>query len=121
MCDFTTAAPCQTSLNPDQRVAYSLGLVLGQDEMEQEAYYFLEQGRLHHRGLHGYGTFCGLQVVTQDSRVTVKSGLALNPQGKLLRVPRDQCADLDDWLQVAVHREALGGTPGAPVRPASLY
>ena len=47
--------PPSTGLDPDKRVKYSLGLVLGVDEFEQEQHYLLGRGRQHNRALHGYG------------------------------------------------------------------
>jgi hypothetical protein len=60
---------CAGNVSPDphRRVCYSNGLVLGVDEFVQEQVYFLEQNREHNRGLHGYGTVCGLYVTVQDT------------------------------------------------------
>src|SRR5690349_6095319 len=108
MSDFITAAPSRSPLDPDKRVRYSLGLVLGVDEFEQEQFYFLERDRLHNRALHGYGTICGLRVGVDGLKVTVEPGLAVNPRGAVIRVPRAQCADLNQWLSVERNQKALG-------------
>ena len=125
MSDFVTAAPARKALEINKRVNYTLGLVLGVDEFDQEQYYFLERGRQHNRALHGYGTICGLALSTDDAQVIVKAGLALNPQGKVISVGRDQCADLNAWLSVDANRQRLseqitaGG--GLPLDQAVLY
>jgi len=100
--NFNTVSPNQTPLDPKKRVKYSMGLVLGVEEFEQEQYYLMERDRLHQRALHGYGTVSGLKVsLTDDSGdidVTVSPGIAVNPRGDTVCVPDNQCASLADWL-----------------------
>lgn len=108
MSDFNTAITTQGALDPYKRVKYSLGLVLGVDEFDQEQTYLMARDHLHQRGLHGYGTVCGLQVSMEaDSppEVLVSPGLAVNPKGQTIRVPLAQCAKLNDWL--ATHETAV--------------
>jgi hypothetical protein len=109
------------AVNPAKRVRYNLGLVLGVDEFDEEQSYFLEQDRQHHRALHGYGTVCGLRLSHDGLKIFVGAGVAVNPQGKVIRVPRDQCADLGDWLDVPENRAQLEQCYGSPPGPASLY
>src|SRR4051812_526978 len=97
---------CESNVSPDphRRVCYSNGLVLGVDEFVQEQVYFLEQNREHNRGLHGYGTVCGLYVTVQDTpaegpQIWVGPGAAIDPRGRVIRVPQAQCARIDDWLE----------------------
>lgn len=85
--------------DPYKRVHYALGMVLGVDEFEQEQAYFLEGKRRHNRTLHGYGTVCGLEVTRDGTQIRVGAGLALTPNGSEVRVPRAQCARLDEWLE----------------------
>jgi len=66
MTDFKPAYPDTVNLDPHKRVYYSHGLVLGVDEFLQEETYLLERDRTHNRGLHGYGTVCGLSLDTRD-------------------------------------------------------
>jgi len=73
-------------------------MVLGVDEFEQEQAYFLEANRRHHRTLHGYGTVCGLHVTHDGLEVQVSPGLAVSPAGSEIRIPKAQCARLDEWL-----------------------
>ena len=82
MVDFITVPPPTVPPDPDKRVKYSLGLVLGVDELEQEQYYFLERGRQHNRALHGYGTVCGLDLVIQGTEVRVRGRPRAQPAGQ---------------------------------------
>lgn len=97
-----TTAPQR--LDPFKRVKYSLGLVLGVDEFEQEQAYFLERGRLANRGLHGYGTVFGLEVQALQNKITILPGVALDPRGREVRVAAAQCADLNLWLAHEANR-----------------
>ncbi len=99
------------NLDPYKRVKYSHGLVLGVDEFNQEETYLLEKQRLHNRALHGYGTLCGLKITVEEEeaapghwKLTVAPGHALDPQGRGIRVPEAQCADLIEWLNKEKHR-----------------
>ena len=51
MHDFQSAAPSRANLDPSKRVNYTLGLVLGVDEFDQEQTYFIERHRQHNREL----------------------------------------------------------------------
>src|ERR671933_1804673 len=93
--EFTTATPASPVLDPHQRVNYSLGLVLGVDEFQQEQFFHLERGRQHSRLLHGYGTVCGLQVTTNGGQVLVGPGVAVDRRGRVIEVDAAQCADLN--------------------------
>ncbi len=122
MNDFQPAYPDTVLLDPHKRVYYSHGLVLGVDEFVQEELYLLEKHRLHNRGLHGYGTVCGLHVGwhVRDGQpeVQVAPGIAIDPQGREIRVPDTRCSRLNEWL-VRHHDEveALLGSPpsGSPL------
>lgn len=120
MGDLHTSQKALALTDPFKRVKYSQGLVLGEDEFEQEQAYLLERGRLRNRALHGYGTVWGLAVTVQGSRVTVSPGLAIDPQGREIRVAPAQVADLHEWLMAPDNQEALraSGT-GSPMK--SLY
>ncbi len=110
--------------DPFKRVKYSLGLVLGVDEFEQEQTYFLEADRRHARSLHGYGTVCGLRVTQDGPEVRVGPGLAVSPKGREIRLPVSHCAGIDDWLLVPKNRERLEEAPVLPSLPdgtRSLY
>lgn len=113
MSDFCKAASPLNLLDPFKRVKYSLGQVLGVDELEQEQVYFLERGRLHNRSLHGYGTVCGLKVEKDGTKISVAPGLAVNPAGKEIRVTAAQCADLNQWLSNEANRALLDEIDGS--------
>ena len=119
--DFISTPPPATQLDPEKRVNYSLGLVLGVDEFEQEQYYHLERGRQHNRALHGYGTVCGLQLSASGSQVYVSPGLAIDPRGRVIEVSRVQCADLNQWLAVPANLQAATGSVGSPLGQASVF
>lgn len=103
MNDFTSVYSKTINLDPNKRVKYTHGLVLGQAEFLQEEYYLLEKNHLHNRSLHGYGTVCGLDIKLEDTddngpKLLIGAGIAVNPAGKEITVPQNQCAYLDHWL-----------------------
>lgn len=129
---FTTATPSHKALDPYKRVRYSLGMVLGPDEFEQNLIYFMERDRLHQRALHGYGTVCGLKVeqrrdpdaptvMVTPPEVLVWPGLAVDLEGQTIRVEEAQCARIDPWLQANEEAvlDRLGSPPGTA--PLELY
>lgn len=110
------------NLDPFKRVNYVHGLVLGVDEFLQEELYLLRKHRDRNRLLHGYGTVCGLKVsvddtATQGPRLKVRKGVAVDPQGREVRVPAENCAFLNNWLDRNRERveEALGSPPSGPL------
>ena len=123
MSDFKDSASQVVNLDPYKRVHYSEGLVLGVDELVQEELYLLTRHRLHQRSLHGYGTVCGLEVTVRDTpdgpEVVVGPGLAVNPRGEDIRVPRAQCGSLDEWLER--NRDRLGEVDTSPPAPLELF
>jgi len=116
MCDFQDVTDQAVALDPWKRNLYRTGLVLGVDEFLQEEIYLLEKHRLHNRALHGYGTVCGLEVAVRDTtggpEVVVEPGLAVNPDGREIRVPVAQCGRLNDWLDR--HREEVETSFASP-------
>jgi len=114
--NFNTVSSKQTPLDPNKRVKYTMGLVLGVEEFEQEQVYLMERDRVHNRALHGYGTAAGLKVsIKKDSgtpKVMVTPGIAVNPRGDSICVPDPQCASLPQWLQEnSAEIEAQLGSP----------
>ena len=101
---MSMSSNCQegTALDPHKRVCYSRGLVLGVDEFVQEELYFLEQNRVHHRSLHGYGTVSGLDVQIRDGadgpEVFVAPGMAIDPAGRSIHIQEARCASLNRYL-----------------------
>lgn len=102
MSEFQPIYPETINLDPYKRVRYSNGLVLGVDEFEQEQLYLLTKDQLHNRGLHGYGTVCGLNLTAREEdsvwEVVVSPGIAVDKTGRDVRVPQAQCAGLNVWL-----------------------
>ena len=126
MCDFKTASPPTTVLDPRKRVLYKTGLVMGEEEFLQDQLYFMARDELHQRALHGYGKASGLGVTTRIEEVAagpeivVAAGHAVNPCGESICVPQAQCASLNDWLETN-RDELLGSPPGATPGEATLY
>lgn len=124
MSDFTSVFPATQALDPNKRVNYLHGLVLGVDEFKQEEFYLLEKDRQHNRALHGYGTVCGLALEqnTEGSgtEIRVKPGMAVNYCGQVIQVPRTQCAVLEEWL-AANSRDVIEQLGSPATGPLSLY
>ena len=111
-------------LDPDKRVFYSRGLILGEDDFTQDQTYFIERDRIHSRALHGYGTVLGLHVHAGDDdpgRLVVQPGVAVDTRGQHIRVARPQCADLADWLARAETARAIGREAGASPGDLTAY
>lgn len=101
-CTTRATSPNLLKLDPLKRVNYTFGLVLGVDEFLQEDAYFLAKHHVENRLLHGYGTVCGLDVVTQTSpllMVQVTPGWAITPKGQEMRVSDTMCLQVNDWVQ----------------------
>lgn len=102
-CTGYNFAPApDAALDPNQRVNFSFGMVLGVDDFRQEHAWLAARDERALRELIGYGTITGLGVSTGVTgsavEVRVAPGLALLPDGKLVGVAADQCARLDEWL-----------------------
>lgn len=119
----TTAQPGVASLDPTKHVNYTLGMVLGAQDFQQEFAYHNGRDRWLARDAFGYGTVWGLKVALDpeqsgaqltDARVVVSRGTALSPCGHLICVGRDQCASVNSWL--AAHADQLPHLPdGVPL------
>ena len=94
--------------DPAKRVNYTLGLVLGVDEFQQDQLYHAAARRGHDRLLHGYGTVWGLRVNPVpgvDPEIQVDPGVAVDPCGREICVPDLMCVKLARWLDR--HRSVL--------------
>lgn len=115
----TFAAPCLEAKAPDpcKHVNYTLGMVLGVEDFNQEFAYTHAKLQLLAREAIGYGTLTGLRVGTETTakgpRVTVTSGAALLPPGRLVCVNTAQCGYLNDWL--AAHQSKIPALLGSPL------
>lgn len=97
------AAPSVATPDPSKHVNYTLGMMLGVDDFNQEFAYLSGRDQWMARDLVGYGTICGLRVsldqTSNGPRVFVTSGTALSPLGQLICVHPAQCAVLNDWMK----------------------
>jgi hypothetical protein len=115
----TFAAPGLDTKVPDpsKHVNYTLGMVLGVDDFNQEFAYTHAKLHLLARDALGYGTLTGLRVshdsTAKGPRITVTSGAALLPPGQLVCVKTAQCGYINDWL--AAHKAEMPALLGSPV------
>jgi len=113
MTSFSTVTLTPAPVDPTKHVNFTLGMVLGVDDFEQEFSYHSGRDRWLARDLIGAGTVRGLGVsISSDStEVVVAPGVALTPQGEFVRVPSAQCAVLADWVRANAisAAAALGG------------
>lgn len=89
------------SLEGPDRLNYIQGTLLDSDDFTAEQRY--HRGRLA-RGLEylfGPGTIAGLDIEwRQDDReIAVTPGLALDPLGRLIEVPKRQCIRIPEWFR----------------------
>lgn len=89
-------------LDTRDRLNYVQGILLDSESFGAEQLY--HRGRLA-RGLaylFGTGTVAGLEVTYQDAdgreEIEVSPGLAIDPLGRLIEVPRRWCVDLEAWF-----------------------
>jgi len=112
---MSAAQPCLQKLDPQKRVNYTFGMVLGVDEFNQEATYLIGKDHSQYRLAHGYGTICGLALSitpSPDLEVQVSIGVAINPRGQEIHVRQLMCARLNDWLTTNQSTlQALYGNP----------
>jgi hypothetical protein len=115
----TFAAPGLDTKVPDpcKHVNYTLGMVLGVDDFNQEFAYTHAKLHLLARDAIGYGTLTGLRVAQEGTltgpRITVTSGAALVPTGQLVCVRAAQCGNVNDWL--AAHKAEIPALLGSPL------
>lgn len=119
MTAFSTVTPTPAALDASKHVNFTLGMVLGVDDFGQEFAYHSGRDKWLARDLIGAGTVRGLGVsISADgTEVIVAPGVALTPQGELVRVPAAQCAVVADWLKsnvTAVAMQVGGGSPPSP-------
>lgn len=122
------STPQASPMDPTKHVNYTIGMVLGVDDFNQEFAYLTGRDQWLARDLLGYGSLAGLPVsIESDARgpqVVVGAGTALNPIGQLIRVPVAQAASLNDWLSAnqaaVVSHLALAGSPPGSVLQLSV-
>lgn len=104
-----TALPRVAPSDPTKHVNYSLGMVLGVDDFDQEHTYLVGRADRIVRELIGYGVVYGMRVTVdvgeRGPRVQVAHGEAVIPSGRFVCVSPAQCAYLNDWLEA--HRDEV--------------
>ncbi len=115
-CQNQTTSQAAAALDPYKRVKYSLGMVLGADDFDQEFAYLSNRDQWLTRDTIGYGTACGLKVSIETDargpRISIAPGIAISPRGQLIRVTPAQCVYLNDWL--TTHWDDLARELGSP-------
>jgi hypothetical protein len=98
--------------DPRKRVNYMAGIALGVDEFVQDQLHLRARDHRGVSALHGYGTVSGLGVRWNRAtgQIRVAPGLAVDPAGRLVCVPTEQCIDLSEWL--TEHRAAIVSAVG---------
>ncbi|HEY3836427.1 MAG TPA: hypothetical protein VGL72_07645 [Bryobacteraceae bacterium] len=113
MATTTSSAPP----DPTKHVNYTLGMLLGVDDFNQEFAYLSGRDKWMARDLDGYGTLCGLKVSLDSStsgpRISVSCGTALSPRGQMICLHPAQCAYLKDWL--SANQSTVLGKIGSPL------
>ena len=109
-----------------KRVNYTLGMLLGVDDFVQEAAYNTARRHQLARGVLGYGTVRGLDVVVDPNgdngpRLRVAPGLAVLPSGALVCVDAEQCCGLNDWLAARATLVAQALKADAPTANIVLH
>lgn len=111
------ATPGTATPDPTRHVNYTLGMLLGVDDFNQEFAYLAGRDQWLARDAVGYGTMCGLRVALDPTgsgpRITVSPGTALTPNGRLVCVNPAQCAYLNDWL--TANEQAVQAVMASPL------
>jgi hypothetical protein len=83
--------PCD--LPPFCRNNFFTGKLLTERDLTAEQRYQSDKLRLHHLALHGWGVVCGLRVRSHPYcptlKIIVEPGLAIDPCGRFIRVPKE--------------------------------
>jgi hypothetical protein len=95
------ARKCDT--NHSVRARYFYGMLLEAPDLETDQMYHVDVARRHAAELHGHGTVCGLKV--NDTRcaweVEVEPGVAIDCQGRVIRVERRLVLDIEKLAKEA--------------------
>lgn len=97
--DTPTCGGVSLPVNPFVSNRYHFGMLLGVADLETDQGYHRGKGWLHNAWLHGEGAVWGLRVeVRADANeVVIHPGLALDRNGRELRVTDRLCLDLGRW------------------------
>lgn len=100
-CDDTATSRCDARLpdNPACAIHYHFGMLLGVDDFRTEQGFHVGRLRRHQRFLHGAGVVHGYAVAFDPAlaEVRVGAGYAIDPHGRDLDMPADQCLGLPAW------------------------
>ena len=118
------ATPATAAPDPFKHVDYTVGMLLGVEDFNQEFAYVSGRDRWLARDAIGYGTMCGLRVSTDKTttgpRINVSAGTALTPHGRIVYVTPAQCALLNAWL--ASNQQAVQNALASPLHSSiGLY
>jgi hypothetical protein len=86
---------------PD-RLHFALGVMLDDHDLRDEQTYHRTRLARSLKYLFGAGTVAGLRVEPRPTtgatdEIVVRPGLAIDPLGRLVEIPRSACLDLDAW------------------------
>ena len=116
-CAQLAASPGVTPPDATKHVNYTLGMLLGVDDFNQEFAYLSGRDRWLARDLGGYGTMCGLRVSLDSTangpRLSVSCGTALSPRGQLICLHPSQCAYINDWI--SANESTVVSSIGSPL------
>lgn len=122
MSTFVRGLPSVAPLDLTKHVRFTLGMVLGVDDFDQEFGYLSARSRRIVRELVGYGVVTGLGLSVEGPaegreadgpRLHVSAGTAVLPSGQLVAVTQAQCAPLGAWAR-SVRAELAGEGDGQP-------
>lgn len=85
-----------------RRLPYANGMMLDEFDFTAEQDYHRRRLGLALAYLHGYGTVAGLDVTFDaggDDEIRVSPGLAIDPLGRLIEVPRVHCLTVGRWYE----------------------
>jgi hypothetical protein len=127
MTAFSTyTALAAAAPDPAKHVNYTLGMVLGVADFNQEFAYLNNRDQWALRETVGYGTVSGLQITQQSTGtgpiITIAPGTAVSPSGQLIKICQAQCANLNAWLADPGNQQLLTAQVGSPPGSAvNLY
>ena len=99
---------------PADRLNYAIGMNLDAEDLRTEQTYHRRQVQRVLSYLHGYGTVSGLRVVWEgalapgddpafpdgrEETLLIEPGLAVDPIGRLIEIPRAICIRLNRWYE----------------------
>jgi hypothetical protein len=114
------------SVSSPNRLYYAQGVMLDAQDFSDEQNY--HRGRLARalQYLFGTGTVAGLRVSfeAETEEVVIDPGLALDPLGRLIEVPRRCCLRLREWYRAQRDQDLQGGwidEGGTPLLIADVF